>query len=165
LERIVVNKIKELANSETCRKAYLEEMKNNGSKTIQNELERLVEAKQRLEAKRERIKEAYYNKATTLEEFTSDTNSIRNDITKVEEQIATRQAELTSLQHSSAKAVEIHAVLEHFEENWEKANFQLKRELMQSILERVVVHENRVEVMFRVGAKSQNQAIMKNIDN
>lgn len=165
LERIVVNKIKELANSETSRKAYLEEMKNDGSKTIQKEVERLVEARERLETKRERIKDAYYNKATTLEEFTNDTNNIRSDLTKVEEQIATRQAELASLQHSSAKAVEIHAVLEHFEDNWDKADFQLKRELMQSILERVVVHEKRVEVMFRVGAKSQNQAIMKNIDN
>lgn len=165
LERIVVNKIKELANSETSRRAYLEEMKNDGSKTIQQEVKRLVETRERLEAKRERIKDAYYNKATTLEEFTSDTNNIRSDLAKVEEQIATRQAELASLQHSSAKAIEIHAVLEHFEENWEKADFQLKRELMQSILERVIVNNNKVEVMFRVGTRSGNQAIMKNIDN
>lgn len=149
LERLVLEKIIKLANSESAREAYLSEMTRTDTNLLEQEIRVLKDSISKLQDKRNRQKEAYYNGVITMEEYTTDTKELDKDILKDTKELEGKTYTLESILRKSTQIVKITSLINNFKENWENANLSLKKELMLTILEKVIVYENRVDIIFK----------------
>lgn len=149
LEKIVISKVKSLANSQATRKAYLGEITKDNSDLIKKEIATLEASMGELQATRLRIKQAYGKGVIQLEEYSHDLAEIDKDAQKIRNQIEEKTTQIHELSDKNKSYMKISTLLGNFDQSWNNASMELKKELMQSILEKVVVNENKVQIVFR----------------
>lgn len=148
LEGEVVKHIRKLANSNEAREAFIREMKKNNREKVLKEIESLQDIVKNLEARRQRQKLVYESGGIPLEEYLSDIRRTDQEKTDVLIRLENKQEELKKEEEIANKSREALLALADFDKTWEQADFVKKKELLQSILDKVLVTGNKVKIFF-----------------
>lgn len=148
LEGEVVKHIRKLANSNEAREAFIREMKKNNREKVSKEIESLQDIVKNLEARRQRQKLVYESGHIPLEEYLSDIRRTDQEKTDVLIRLENKQEELKKEEEIANKSREALLALADFDKTWEQADFVKKKELLQSILDKVLVTGNKVKIFF-----------------
>lgn len=120
---------------------------------LQTRIERLVKAERQTERQQKRLLEAYLQEIIELKEFERKRIELekKQDVLKAEK----IQLEATSLEHIeiSALATSIEAFCHTIQPVLEKATFEQKRQLVELLIDRVVVFDEKVEIRYVVPTK------------
>jgi len=118
-------------------------------------IERLVKAERQTERQQKRLLEAYLQEIIELKEFERKRNELekKQDVLKAEK----IQLEATSLEHIEicALATSIEAFCHTIQPVLEEATFEQKRQLVELLIDRVVVFDEKVEIRYVVPTKPE----------
>jgi site-specific DNA recombinase len=150
IEDLVVNQIREIANSPQTQKSFEQTLKKTDSEfsfqrkiTIQKELEMLP-------IKRDRFTKAYgvgvmeFNEyAKNMKETTDIENNLHTELTELQEKEKNNEVFREKVLHTIQ-------VFRDFDKIWDGASFELKKDLLSSILNRVVYSKNKIKIDYKV---------------
>lgn len=149
IENIVIQKIKELANNKTTQEEFVKQMKKNKAKDIEKELIQLEKAKQELDKQKTRLKDAYLKGVIPLSEYEQDVLSLDSQDRDIFDRINKAKVERDrefEIERQSKQAI---LALTNFDEIWEKSDFLQKKDLLQTIIEKITVTGGKVDLIFR----------------
>jgi hypothetical protein len=147
---LVVNQIREIANSPQTQKSFEQTLKKADSEyssqrkiAIQKELEMLP-------IKRDRFTKAYgagvmelNEYARNMKETTDIENNLRTELTELQEKERNNKIFREKVLHTIQ-------VFRDFDKIWGGASFELKKDLLSSILDRVVYSKNKVKIEYKI---------------
>jgi site-specific DNA recombinase len=148
LENLVVERIRSLVNDPEAQEAIVQELKKSDIERLRTELQALQDDLKGLESKRARQKFAYDNGAVPQEVYLEDCRRARNEEEKLKEDITNKQAEIDRAVERQHRNETVTLALDNFDRIWDHADIAKKKELLQSILKRVVVNKDSVEIEF-----------------
>ncbi|MCX6784168.1 MAG: recombinase family protein [candidate division WWE3 bacterium] len=149
IEEAVVKQIRELANSKETQEEFIKQMKKNRVKDIKQELVMLNKTKEDLLIRKDRLKAAYLAGTIQLEEYEQDRRKLEERIKNLENKCAETQEELLREADAERHSRDAILALANFDEIWEKSEFMHKKELLQTLLEKVTIVGGVVNISFR----------------
>jgi len=148
LESKVISEVKKLANDEATQKAFISRMKTGNREKISREIAFLKESFKDLEARLARQKSAYEAGIKSLVEYQQDVKTYETSKIEAEQTIAHKEIELSQESVILEKCLKSLKALSDFDNLWEKAGFAQRKELLQSIIEKVEVNGNAIKLSF-----------------
>lgn len=148
LESKVISQIRELANNEATQKSFIARMKTGNKQKIKNEITFLKESLKELESKLDRQKRSYEAGIKSLAEYQQDARSYETNKTETVEAIFLKEQEFSQESVIIERSLKSIKALLNFDILWEKADFVQKKELLRSIIEKVEVRGNAIELFF-----------------
>ncbi len=155
IENIVVNKIKELSNNKTTQDEFFKQMKKNKVKNTEKVIQSLEKAHKEIDKQRQRLKKAYLSGAFDLIEFNKDREKMDNEDGNILDKLQIEKTKYEKEKNTEQKTREAILALSDFEANWDSAEFSQRKDLLQTILEKVIVKNNNVEIIFRSTFESE----------
>ena len=141
--------VAKLAGSKESQEAFIRKMKQSNKNKVLGEIEATNIGLKEIEKRSVRQKAAYDSGLTSLKEYKEDI--IRNEAEKADlsQKLEIKKVELAEeakIENQSRKTL---LALGNFKKVWGIADFHQKKELLHSILERVVVNTNKIELFFQ----------------
>lgn len=148
IEKIVLNKIRKLAKDETAQKEFIAQMKKSRSGEINKEIVGVKASLDKLAKKKERIKNIFVDGSIDPSEFTELLKQIEKDIQKENLNLDRLNEDLHNQEKVEQQTKEAIMALYDFDSIWESASFEKRKELISTILEKVSVEGNMVNITF-----------------
>lgn len=148
LENMVIDEIRKLADSDDARETFVNEMQKNKADEIQANIDALQAELETITQVEARQKKAYEHGVTDLQTYQKDIEENRARRLKIQEEIQKSSSNLEGEQSIANKNREAILALADFDKNWERATFEQRKELMTSILSKVVVFKRSVKMEF-----------------
>lgn len=149
IHKIVIDKITKLANSEEARQQFVKQMKKNNMNELKIKLDGLNKRFAGFEDKYKRLKQAYINGLSQLDEYTQDKQILDGQKNQLVEEIESAKIALLKEERVAQQSEHALSALADFEKSWAIADFTDRKALLQMLLEKIVVKENSVQVSFR----------------
>lgn len=148
LENAVIKKIEELADSKEAQEAFVEKMKQSNKSQILREIDSITFSLKEIEKRAIRQKMAYDSGITSLKDWKDDMVKNENDKLELNGRLEAKRIELTQETKQENQSRKSLLALSNFKKVWKIADFAAKKELLRTILEKVVVKSNQIEVLF-----------------
>lgn len=148
LENTVIKQIEKLAESKEAQEAFIKRMKQSNKIQLLREVDSMTTMLKEIEKRAVRQKMAYDSGVTSLKDWKEDMAKNESDKLELNERLEIKRIELTQetkVENQSRKSL---LALSNFKKVWKIADFTTKKELLRTILEKVIVKGNQIEVLF-----------------
>jgi site-specific DNA recombinase len=146
IELVVLAKITELAKSKEARKEFANQMKKNNSEQIKKNISGLKDSLQKIDDKDTRLKLAYTNGAISLGEFSDDRHRLGNERDALSKHIGELEIRLVKEERLAVQSETALLALADFDKSWGNANFFERKALLQGILEKITVSNDKTRI-------------------
>ena len=149
LEEAVIKQVEKLAESKEAQEAFVKRMKQSGKIQIIREIDSATTVLKEIEKRSVRQKMAYDSGVTSLKDWKDDVAKNESDTLELNGTLEAKRIELTQetkVENQSRKSL---LALANFKKVWKIADISQKKELLHSILEKVVVDTNKIELFFQ----------------
>ncbi|MGI5841448.1 MAG: recombinase family protein [Patescibacteria group bacterium] len=148
IEKIVLERIKLLASNENAQKEFITQMRKNRSAEVSQQIKRVKQGLEKLAKKRERIKTIYIEGNIDPSEFSENLKKIDLETQVANQQLEKLNHDLANQEKIESQTKEAILALYNFDSIWDKADYDKKKELLSTILEKVVVDGESIEIFF-----------------
>jgi site-specific DNA recombinase len=149
IERLVLAEINKLASSIQAQEHFVKKMKESNKENTKTQIKNIKVILKTIDLKKARLKTAYTEGVISLTEFKNDLNLLKQQQDGVLQQITTSQEQLSKEEELENQTKEALIALADFDKIWENAEFASKKDLLQTILKKVVYKgNNKIEVIF-----------------
>lgn len=148
LENKVISEIKKLAENKEAQKAFIARVKRGNKNKIKKEIQFLKDSLQELDKRMGRQKQAYEAGIKPLEEYAKDVEKYETDKAKIENTLEIKTKELKDETRFEQQSMKSLLALANFNKIWNKADFSSKKELLFSLIRKVIVDGEKIEVEF-----------------
>ena len=149
IESFVINKIEHLANSQSARQEFVKQMKKNNVSEIKTKILGIDQALLKLEERRARIKIAFENNVIQLEEFTKDRKRFDEEYFHLTDEKERTSLELINEEKVAGQSDMALYALADFSKSWERAEFAERKQLLQLLLEKITVKDEKIDIFFK----------------
>ena len=149
LEEAVIKQIEKLAESKEAQETFVKRMKQSNKIQILREIDSIVFALKDIEKRAIRQKMAYDSGVTSLKDWRDDMSKNEGDKLGLNGRLEAKRSELTQETKVENQSRSSLLALVNFKKVWGIADFHQKKELLHSILEKVVVDTNKIELCFQ----------------
>jgi len=149
LEKAVIKQIEKLAESKEAQETFVKRMKQSNKIQILREIDSATTVLKEIEKRSVRQKIAYDSGVTSLKEYKEDIAKNGSEKFEFNERLEVKRIELTQetkVENQSRKSL---LALANFKKIWKIAGLSQKKELLHSILEKVIVNTNKIELVFK----------------
>lgn len=148
LENTVIKEIEKLAGSKEAQETFINKMKQSNKSQILREIDSITFALKDIDKKAIRQKMAYDSAVTSLKDWKEDMAKNETDKLELNERWEAKRIELTQETKMENQSRNSLLALANFKKVWKIADFATKKELLRTILDKVIVKGNQIEVLF-----------------
>ncbi len=148
IEKLVIEKIRLLTKDKTAQKEFISQMRKSHSNDINQQISRSKLSLEKLSKKRERIKNIYIEGSIDPSEFTEQLQEIELATQKENLSLEKLNDDLLNQEKIEQQTKEAIMALYDFDSIWDSASFDKKKELMSTILEKITVDGETINILF-----------------
>jgi site-specific DNA recombinase len=148
LENVVIKEIEKLADSKNAQEAFVKKMKLSNKSQILREIDSITFSLTEIEKRAIRQKIAYDSGVTSLKDWKDDMAKNDGDRQESNERLEAKRIEFTQESRMENQSRMSLLALANFKKIWIVADFHQKKELLHSILEKVIIKDNQIEIVF-----------------
>ncbi|HEX7017695.1 MAG TPA: recombinase family protein [Patescibacteria group bacterium] len=148
LETLVIEEIRKLANSKKRRTEKIKQLKESKIQSLDQAETSLLTNLNKIKEREKRQKYAYDNGIGTFEDLLINKKINDAEAKNISKKLAEVRLKRTNEEDIYLKIAKSLNALTDFDEVWEVASFGRKKELLRAILEKVIVFENRIQLVF-----------------
>lgn len=148
LENAVINQIQKLSDDKNAQEIFIKRMKKNNKIQISREIETIQTSLENIDKRAVRQKLAYDSGVTSLMDYKEDIRRNETEKEELNQKLELKKIEVNQevkIENQSRKSLLAFA---SFRKIWKIAGNSQKKELLQTILERVNVKDNHIEIIF-----------------
>lgn len=148
LETLVVEEIRKLANSKKRRTEKIKQLKETKLQSLDQTETSLLTQLTKIKKRQDRQKYAYDNGVGTFEDLLINKKINDAETKTISKKLAEVRLKRTDEEDIYLKIAKSLNALKDFDEIWEVASFGRKKELLRAILEKVIVFDDRIQLLF-----------------
>lgn len=150
IESLVVEQIRLIARSPEAQQKFEESLKKTNANYVRTRIADIQKLISDIPLKRSRYTEAFGNGFMTVEDYGLEIkklseleNSLRYELSELQKQEKNEKEQKEKILHTIN-------VFRDFDTIWERASFELKKDLLSSILDKVVYGKNKIKIEYKV---------------
>ena len=150
IEGLIINEIKQIVKSPEAQKAFEIKLKNTNdneatarSKIIKQELEKIPQI-------RDRYGKALGLKFMKFEEYGKQISELVEKEKSLNSQLADLELEKEANKKLKEKLRRAFNVFKNFDKIWERATFEVKKDLLRSIIKKIVYSKNKLKIEYQI---------------
>lgn len=150
VESLVVNEIKKLANSADAQESFEKTLKNINSKDIENKEKSIKQEIAKMPLVRDRYSKALGLKVMTYDEYGRQMGDLIKRETELNSQLSELRIEKKEFEKIKEKASRAINVFKNFNKIWDRAGFEVRKDLLRSIIKKVVYSKNKLKIEYQI---------------
>ncbi len=150
VEELIVNEIRNLANSKEAQKTFEKTLKttnNDGAKLKESALNQELKKNPQ---KRERYTRIYGEKIITYDEYCKLISELNESEVKLRDNLLQFQRENKTNEIMTEKLTKAVSLFRNFDKIWEGAGFEVKKDLLRSVIKKIVYSKNKVFIEYQI---------------
>ena len=147
---MIVDEIRNLANSKEAQKTFEKTLKttnNDGAKLKESALNQELKKNPQ---KRERYTRIYGEKIITYDEYCKLISELNESEVKLRDNLLQFQRENKTNEIMTEKLTKAVSLFRNFDKIWEGAGFEVKKDLLRSVIKKIVYSKNKVFIEYQI---------------
>lgn len=150
LDNLVIEEVRKLASSDEAQKSFEVKVKQGRRDEIKVEIEVTEEKLKHIAPKRDRFHKAFGDMVLSYEDYRKQLADVDEDEAKLVSRLAELKKEYQESEVTQEKLEKALKAFRDFYLIWDKATMDKKKDLIASIIEKVVYKKNKLEIIYKI---------------
>lgn len=151
VEKLIVNEIRNLANSVEAQKSFKETLKKLNNKDIKEKEAALKRDLAKIPQARDRYSKALGEyRVMTYEEYGKQMGELAEREVELKSQLEELEKEKKKFEIIKQKTTKAINIFKNFDKIWDSANFEVKKDLIRSIIKKVIYSKSKLKIEYQI---------------